>query len=135
MPAFHHHQKENSMRYLIALLGLCLAAGAHANSSCDKPRNDFDDLYCLNKVYSQADKDLNDNYAQLAKLLDGDGRRTLKSGQLQWMRQRNDNCSYHDQRGFFVNLDCATQTTLERVRFLQDRVRECKSAGCMNSKL
>ncbi|SCK30764.1 lysozyme inhibitor LprI family protein [Vogesella sp. LIG4] len=127
------------MRHLITILslglGLALAAGAHANSSCDKPRNDFDDLYCLNKVYSQADKDLNDNYGQLAKLLDGDGRRTLKSGQLQWMRQRNDNCSYRDQRGFFVNLDCATQTTLERVRFLQDRVRECKSAGCMNSKL
>ncbi|MFC3625790.1 lysozyme inhibitor LprI family protein [Vogesella amnigena] len=127
------------MRHLIRILslglGLTLATGALANSSCDKPRNDFDDLYCLNKVYSQADKDLNDNYSQLAKLLDGDGRRALKGGQLQWMRQRNDNCSYRDQRGFFVNLDCATQTTLERVRFLQDRVRECKSAGCMNSKL
>lgn len=36
---------------------------------------------------------------------------------------------------FFVNLDCATTQTIERAQFLQSRVRECKSAGCLNSKL
>nr|WP_199103360.1 lysozyme inhibitor LprI family protein [Aquitalea sp. ASV11] len=106
-----------------------------ANSACDKPKNDFDGLYCLNKVYSQADKDLNESYGELAKQLDADGKKLLKAGQLNWIRQRNADCSYSDSRGFFVNLDCATRTTIDRLQFINDRKRECKSAGCMNSKL
>jgi len=123
------------MKRLAALLLLCLSPLAFANSSCDKPKSDFDGLYCLNKIYQQADQDLNDSYGELAKLLDANGRKLLKSGQLAWMRTRNDSCSYRDGRGFFVNLDCATSTTIERVQFLNDRKRECKSSGCLNSKL
>lgn len=119
--------------YLAALLAL--SGTAFANSACDKPRNDFDGLYCLNKVYLQADKDLNEIYGQLAKSLDAAGKAQLKKTQLQWIANRNQQCSYSDGRGFFVNLDCATNTTLARVKELQDRLRECKSAGCMNSKL
>ncbi len=123
------------MKKLLALLLLAASVGAYANSACDKPKNDFDDLYCLNKVYSQADKDLNESYGELAKMLDADGKKQLKNGQLAWIRSRNDSCSYKDARGFFVNLDCAARTTIERLQFLNDRKRECKSAGCMNSKL
>ncbi|MCW3480646.1 lysozyme inhibitor LprI family protein [Neisseriaceae bacterium JH1-16] len=123
------------MKRLAALLLLCLSPLAFANSSCDKPKNDFDGLYCLNKIYQQADQDLNDSYGELAKLLDANGRKLLKSSQLGWIRSRNDSCSYRDGRGFFVNLDCATSTTIERVQFLNDRKRECKSSGCLNSKL
>lgn len=123
------------MKTCLSLILLALSASALANSACDKPKNDFDDLYCLNKVYSQADKDLNESYGELAKMLDADGKKQLKSGQLSWMRRRNADCSYSDSRGFFVNLDCAAQTTIERLQFINDRKRECKSAGCMNSKL
>ncbi|RQO75910.1 hypothetical protein DBR44_07115 [Aquitalea sp. FJL05] len=123
------------MKTCLSLILLALSASALANSACDKPKNDFDGLYCLNKVYSQADKDLNESYGELAKLLDADGRKQLKNGQLAWIRQRNNDCSYSDQRGFFVNLDCATRTTIDRLQFINDRKRECKSAGCMNSKL
>lgn len=108
---------------------------AIANSACDKPRNDFDGLYCLNKVYQETDKDLNESYKALTPLLDKAGKQALKQGQLAWIRQRNEQCSRSESDGFYVNLNCATQTTLDRVRFLQDRLRECKSAGCMNSKL
>ena len=59
-----------------------------AAESCDKPKNDFDDLYCLNKVYLQADKDLNEVYGQLVKVLDADGKALLKQGQLKWISQR-----------------------------------------------
>lgn len=115
----------------LALFGAALPVLA----DCDHPKNDFDDLYCLNKVYIQADKDLNDSYGKLQALLDADGKARLKKGQVAWIRSRNDQCSYKDSRGFFVNLDCAAQTTIDRNRFLQDRVRECVSAGCMKSKL
>ena len=120
-------------RYL--LLSLLLPMAAFANSNCDKPVNDFDGLYCLNKVYGEADKELNQKYGQLAPLLDAQGQAALKQGQLAWMKDRNSQCSRHDETGFLVNLGCATRKTVARVEFLQSRIRECKSSGCQNSKL
>lgn len=123
------------MKKLILALLLCASGTAMANSACDTPRNDFDGLYCLNKVYQEADKELNANYKNLAARLDANGRQTLKSGQLSWINERNQSCSKKDGSGFYVNLDCATSTTIKRAQFLQDRVRECASSGCQNSKL
>ena len=121
-------------RYLCAA-SILFASSAFANSSCDRPSNDFDGMYCLNKVYQQADADLNTNYKQLALKLDSDGKSALKRGQLLWIEKRNNECSFHKDGEFFVNLECATRTTIERARFLQDRFRECISSGCQNSKL
>lgn len=121
-------------KFMLALLVLA-SGSAFANSACDTPRNDFDGLYCLNKVYQEADKELNANYKKLSAQLDASGKQKLKSGQLAWIANRNDACSKREASGFYVNLDCATQTTIERAQFLQDRVRECVSAGCQNSKL
>jgi len=120
---------------LIPMLLMALSANAIANSACDKPRNDFDDLYCLNKVYQQADTDLNAAYKSLATKLDADGKSALKQGQLGWMRERNAQCSRSEDGHFLVDLECATTRTVQRVQFLQDRERECVSAGCQNSKL
>ena len=124
------------MRHLaLALLISICAPATLAAEACDKPKNDFDGLYCLNKVYLQADKDLNEAYGKLVKALDTEGKGLLKQGQLGWIAARNGNCSTRNEKGFFVNLECATNTTIERVQFLNDRLRECTSAGCMNSKL
>ena len=123
------------MKKLILALLVCASGSAFANSACDTPRNDFDGLYCLNKVYQEADKELNANYKTLAARLDANGKQALKSGQLSWISERNQSCSKKDGSGFYVNLDCATTTTIKRAQFLQDRVRECASSGCQNSKL
>ena len=123
------------MKKLILALLVCASGSAFANSACDTPRNDFDGLYCLNKVYQEADKELNANYKKLAARLDADGKQALKSGQLSWISERNQSCSKKDGSGFYVNLDCATTTTIKRAQFLQDRVRECSSSGGQNSKL
>lgn len=120
---------------MCVVVWLACASAAFASSNCDKPRDDFDGLYCLNKVYLQADKDLNDMYTKLVQKLDRDGKAILKQGQLAWIEARNHACSYRDQRGFFVNLSCATNTTIERAQFLNNRHRECISSGCLNSKL
>ena len=112
------------------------SSGAFANSACDKPRDDFDGLYCMNKVYQQADAELNANYKKLLGKLDANGTATLKKSQLAWMEERNSSCSKRDSsQGFFVNLNCATKQTIGRAQFLQDRYRECVSSGCQNSKL
>lgn len=114
---------------------LCASGAVFANSACDKPRNDFDGLYCLNKVYQEADNELNANYKKLIAKLDIEGKSALKAGQLGWIITRNQDCSRRDGEAFYVNLQCATKTTIERSQFLQDRFRECVSSGCQNSKL
>lgn len=123
------------MKKLVFSLLLGASGAAFANSACDVPKNDFDGLYCLNKVYQEADKELNDTYKNLSAKLDANGKKALKTGQLAWIETRNKSCSKREANDFYVNLDCATNTTIERSRFLQDRLRECSSAGCMNSKL
>lgn len=123
-------------RSLIPLLvSLTFAGPAFANSACDNPRDDFDSLYCLNKVYQEADRELNENYKKLVAKLDANGRALLKRGQLDWIEERNAACSRRDTDTFWVNLRCARDTTIQRAQFLQDRYRECVSAGCQNSKL
>ncbi|MET3134345.1 uncharacterized protein YecT (DUF1311 family) [Oxalobacteraceae bacterium GrIS 1.11] len=123
------------MKKTLLVLLLCSASSAFADSACNAPKNDFDGLYCLNKVYQEADKELNENYKTLAARLDANGKKTLKSGQLAWISERNGSCSKREADGFYVNLDCATNSTIKRSQFLQDRIRECASAGCLNSKL
>lgn len=121
-------------RLMLAML-LCAAGAAQANSACDKPKNDFDDMYCLSKIYQDADKELNDSYGKLNSKLDADGKARLKTGQLNWIKSRNGQCAKQDGDAFFVDLQCATNTTIKRSQFLQDRTRECTGAGCQNSKL
>ena len=124
------------MRLFATAALLCLIGSpALADSACDHPNDDFDGLYCLNKVYQQADIDLNTAFGQLKGKLDETGRAALKSGQLSWIRTRNADCSKREDTGFYVNLRCATKSTILRTQFLQDRVRECVSSGCMNSRL
>lgn len=92
-------------------------------------------MYCLNKVYQQADADLNHTYGKLARELDQAGKERLKNGQLAWIKTRDAQCSKVDGDGFYVNLACATDVTIKRTQFLSDRYRECISSGCMDSKL
>lgn len=117
------------------LAATSFSAAALANSACDNPRDDFDGLYCLNKVYQEADTELNANYKKLMTKLDANGAAALKKGQLAWIEERNSRCSKRESDGFFVNLNCATKQTISRAQFLQDRYRECVSSGCQNSKL
>jgi uncharacterized protein YecT (DUF1311 family) len=123
------------MKRLLVLLALAAAGPALAKSACDRVSNDFDGLYCLSKIYQQADADLNAAYKALVAKLDAGGRATLRQHQLQWLAERNVSCSDRKDGAFYVDLDCATRVTIERVRFLQDRGRECISSGCMDSRL
>jgi uncharacterized protein YecT (DUF1311 family) len=107
-------------------------ANASASSACDKPNlTDFDRNYCLNKVYGEADKELNIKYKQLKSMLNGEGKRKLARGEKGWIRDRDNSCQF----GSTTYINCEIDYTVDRTNFLQDRIRECKSAGCMNSKL
>lgn len=123
------------MKFVLIILTFLFSSLTVANEACDNPKDDFDGLYCLNKIYQEADRELNANYRTLVPLLDATGKAKLKSGQLSWLNTRNTECSRKDATGFYVNLGCATSTTIQRSQFLQDRIRECKSSGCLNSRL
>lgn len=123
------------MKKLVFAVFLLSATAANADTACEKPQNDFDGLYCLNKIYQEADKELNESYKKLTAKLDNSGKAALRTSQLAWIEERNANCSRREGNQFFVNMDCATNTTVARTRFLQDRLRECNSTGCQNSKL
>jgi uncharacterized protein YecT (DUF1311 family) len=122
------------MKKVILTLSIVLSNIAIADN-CDKPRDDFDGLYCLNKVYQQADKDLNKAYGELRGYLNKSEKSQLKKTQISWIEQRNNNCSLSQDNGFYVNLSCTTNTTVSRTNILNDRIRECKATGCQSSKL
>jgi uncharacterized protein YecT (DUF1311 family) len=125
-----------AMKTILAVLFAVYALPLVAQSSaCDHPKNDFDGLYCLNKIWIEADHNLNQAFQKLTVKLNAEGKTSLKKGQLAWISSRNASCSKTDSSGFFVNLKCATEMTIDRTKFLEDRYRECVSAGCMNSKL
>ena len=124
------------MKLATAAVFLLLAPGlAFSQQNCDRPRDSFDGLYCLNKVYLQTDAELNQIYGELAAKLSQADRTTLKGRQLEWIEERNTSCSRKMDNGFFVNLKCATNTTKQRLEVLGERLRECKSSGCQPSKL
>jgi uncharacterized protein YecT (DUF1311 family) len=119
----------------LALSTLALPASSFAGDNCDTPRDDFDGFYCLNKVYAEADRDLNKSYKELASQLDKSGRATLKKRQLAWIASRNDQCIFKKDGDTYLSMGCATRMTIERTNALNDRVRECKATGCQPSQL
>lgn len=118
-----------------AAVAASFSLGAHAAGACGTPRNAFDQVYCSSNLFSQADRDLNTQYARLRQELQPAQQSSLKTGQLAWIKQRDANCSEQQSSGYFVNLQCAVDMTQQRLSFLQERERECKSTGCVDSKL
>lgn len=123
------------MKKFAALLSVALLPIASHAAGCGKPRNAFDQVYCASTVFSQADRDLNAQYSRLRAHLNASQQGSLKTGQLAWLKQRDQQCSEEKDSGYFVNLECAVNMTQQRLAFLQERERECGSTGCVDAKL
>lgn len=63
---------------LIILFFVFLMSTSVFASNCDNPRDDFDGLYCLNKVYQEADNELNVAYQTLRSFLTSSEKKTVK---------------------------------------------------------
>ncbi|WP_454690433.1 lysozyme inhibitor LprI family protein [Achromobacter aloeverae] len=118
-----------------ALAGSAFVATGAQAAGCAKPRNAFDQVYCSGNLFSQTDHDLNTAYGDLRKQLKPAQQDALKKGQLAWIKTRDEQCSYEKPNGYYVNLDCAVSMTQQRLDFLKERERECKSTGCQDSKI
>jgi len=121
-------------KQIILVAGILLSGAAFADN-CDKPRDDFDGLYCLNKVYQAADNELNEVYRELRSFLTPEQKSKLKTTQIGWIRERNSRCSFRKDGNFFVSLGCTRDMTVERANQIRDRIRECKATGCQPGKL
>lgn len=99
--------------------------------NCDQARNTYDDIYCTNKVYASADAELNKNYQLLRTKLTTHQKGILKTSQLSWIRERDNECT----RSTGVDVECRLRTTQDRNHWLRERVRECTTIGCKTSAL
>lgn len=101
--------------------------------NCENARNTYDDVYCINKVFANADKELNKNYQELRAKLNAQQKNTLKRGQLAWIRQRDAQCS--DEHEGKVYVRCNLDETVQRSAWLRERMRECHTIGCQTRRL
>src|SRR4051794_40542194 len=107
--------------FVLALAASVSAQPARAAKGCDGPKTGFDNVYCFAKVYMELDHQLNANYVGLIKRIPRVQQSMLKSGQRQWMTNRDHQCLSTEGGGYKVNIDCAIDTTRRRVQFLSDR--------------
>ena len=119
------------MKQIVATLTLLLFSSIALADNCDSTRTTFDDVYCTNKLYADADRELNQNYQKLRGLLNTEQKTTLKRSQLAWIRIRDAQCV----EGNSIDVGCRLSTTQDRNTWLRERLRECKTVGCMNSRL
>lgn len=126
------------LKRVITLATLCVLLGAvnaRAQQNCDGKTSDFDAVYCLSKVFVQADADLNTAYQKLRGQLNAAGQLRLRDLERAWIARRNRECVGDSGRGKLVYVDCAVQMTVDRANFLNDRYRECITSGCRVSAL
>ena len=112
---------------------LALFSTATYADNCENPRNTYDDIYCVNKIFASADSDLNKSYKELRQYLSNDQKTILKRSQVAWIKDRDINCSSESKGAVYVN--CNTEKTIERNAWLRERIRECKTIGCKTNSL
>ena len=121
------------MQKLVALLVLLGISGISFANNCENPRNTYDEVYCLNKVFASADRELNQNYQKLRGHLNQRQKNILKTAQLSWIRERDARCSDDEIQTVYVR--CNLSETTSRNAWLRERIRECQTIGCQTQKL
>ena len=123
------------MKKMLFALSCFAFSGLVFAENCDHVRNTYDAVHCDNKVYANADNELNRNYQDLRKKLNTQQKNILKHSQLAWIRDRDRSCSGDSNAGEVIYTRCQLQKTQERNSWLTERIRECKTIGCKTSAL
>lgn len=124
------------MKNQLLALGLSMLCMTAYADNCDHARNSLDAVHCSNLVYQKADKELNATYKQLMQKLSTADKKTLRTAQLSWIKNRDKTCTMNSvDMGEVIDSACLLDQTTARTNWLNDRLRECKTVGCMRSKL
>lgn len=112
-----------------------LWSGVSYAENCDQTRNSYDAVHCDNKVYANADNELNKIYKELRTKLNASQKTILKQSQLAWIRDRDSSCSSESNVGTVISTRCQLNKTQERNSWLRERLRECNTVGCKTNSL
>ncbi|RQH05638.1 lysozyme inhibitor LprI family protein [Paraburkholderia dinghuensis] len=115
---------------LLATLGLASFV-AHAEGECDRYKSAYDQTYCFSKLFLESDKELNQAYGDLSKVIKADVQKRLKSTEMAWIQYRDASCS---QEGT-IDVACNYRVNRERTEYLRDRLRECKAGTCRDEEI
>ena len=75
-------------------------------------------VYCSGKVYILIDTVLNQSYKELRAKLTGQQKNQLKTVQIRWVLNRDDTCAKLENDQVIMNLDCATEATVESFYYI-----------------
>lgn len=124
------------MKKLLLGAGLAAVCFTAQADNCDHTRNSLDAIHCSNIIYQKADKELNATYQQLVKKLKVNEKKTLRRAQIRWIKQRDQACTMNSvDMGEVIDSACLLDQTTNRTNWLNDRLRECNTVGCIASKL
>ncbi|MGV3345162.1 lysozyme inhibitor LprI family protein [Enterobacteriaceae bacterium LUAb1] len=99
--------------------------------SCHNPVNSYDKTYCSALEMVQADQNINEQYRKTINVLNNAQKSLLKKAQIQWIRDRDAECSNNG----IIEVGCVNEKMKKRTETLKKIERECKAAGCDNTTL
>ena len=105
---------------------------AFASGECDKYRTSYDRTYCFSKLFLESDRELNEVYTDLRKVIRDETKKQLTLVQREWIRYRDNSCQ--PQPGT-INVDCNYRVNRERTEYLRDRLRECRAGTCRDDQI
>ncbi|EHD14988.1 putative exported protein [Commensalibacter intestini A911] len=94
--------------------------------SCSNPINAYDKTYCAASKMTQLDKEINDQYGKTLKVLNANQKKEVKQTQIQWIRDRDNECSSNGT----VAVNCVNDKMEARISLLKSIQRECSQSGC-----
>ncbi|TCM60897.1 uncharacterized protein YecT (DUF1311 family) [Acinetobacter calcoaceticus] len=118
-------------KFILTFIGILITQSLLANGDdkvrCSNPNSDtFQEIStCLTEDYNFYDKKLNEVYTQRISTLSAIKKVNLRSSQRQWIKKRNRTCtplaneSLYGKEGHFEATMCMTETTKERIKFLE----------------
>lgn len=105
-----------------------VCSSAFAYDGCTNPTTAYDKTYCLGKLFIESDQELNDAYKTLINLVSPDVKKQLVATQRSWIHYRDNACSNTGT----IDVQCNYKVNKDRLVYLQNRIRECKTGHCQN---
>ena len=102
-----------------------------ALDSCANPQTSYDRTYCMAKLFVEADTEMGKAYTQLKSSLKPEQKQKLTQAQRDWIAFRDHAC----EKNGTINVACNYEVLRERMQFLNDRYRECKTDHCREDLL
>lgn len=121
--------------FMLSLNQTVIAKEIVSEQSCSDTINAYDSTFCWAKLLVNSDDELNRSYKLLRKVLSPAEQERLKSAQFSWLDYRDKNCSGKNGNEGTIDLFCATNLNLERVKLFKYYLKHCGDTDCNKNML